>query len=157
MDFILFNVLFIIMHLLTTFAAATLDDVGNRDIANITIPDRNANATVSADDTVDPSKWILTYCNKPYDPAAFDCRGDCTTWNVAKPGADGIGDTPDTNCVYTFPAFQVTFKVCAGPTRWYHCHWSDVFHPRQYKLPDGSVVSAYNTISTGAIYLSPKI
>lgn len=117
MNSTLFKVFFITMHLFTTFAAATIDDIGNRDIANIAIPDRGPNATVSANDTVDTNKWILTYCNKPHDPVIFGCRGDCTIWNVAKQGADGIGDTPDTNCVYTFPAFQVTFKVCTGPYR----------------------------------------
>ena len=38
MNFTLFKVFFITMHLFTTFAAATIDDIGNRDIANIAIP-----------------------------------------------------------------------------------------------------------------------
>jgi hypothetical protein len=40
------------MYLWATFAVAAIDDIGNRDIANIAIPDRNANAPVPADEVV---------------------------------------------------------------------------------------------------------
>jgi hypothetical protein len=79
MYFTLFKVFFIITHLFTTFAAATIDDIGNRDIANIAIPGHGANVAVSADDTADTSKWVLTTAISPYDLMAIDYRGDCTT------------------------------------------------------------------------------
>ena len=65
MYFTLFNVIFIITHLFTTFAAATIDDIGNRDITNITIPDCGANVAVSVDDTADTSKWVLATAISP--------------------------------------------------------------------------------------------
>jgi hypothetical protein len=153
----LFNLCLIILTLLTTFASATHIDIFDRATANATIPGGIPNATISSNTAVDTSKWVITYCNKPHGPVTGACRGDCTTWNVGKKGNDGIGDTPDTNCVYTSPPFQVSFKVCAGPTEWYHCHWNDSFHPWLYPYGDENGVSVYNTISTASIDIGPRL
>jgi hypothetical protein len=108
-------------------------------------------------DAVDASKWVIAYCDKPFGPETGACRGDCTTWKVAEKGLDGIGDAPHTNCIMTYPPFEVTFKVCAGASGWSRCHWDDVFNPWLYPDGDYNGVSVYNTISTGSIYLGPKL
>ena len=151
-----------ITTLLTTHISAHPFDLQNRNPANATatIPSGNTNrtGTTSSDSAVDTSKWVITYCNKPYDPATGGCRGDCKTWNVAELGSDGVGDTPDTNCIYTSPPFKPVFKACAGITGGYHCHWSNdqnSFHPWLYPDYDQNGVSVYNAISTGEIYIYP--
>jgi hypothetical protein len=115
------------------------------------------NITLSSAAPLNTTQWVISYCNKPFDPTTGACQGDCHIWKVAERGLDGPGDAPDTNCVFTSPPFQVQFKVCAGPTGWWHCRWDSAFHPWLY--PDGDVngVSVYNTISTGSISLGPDL
>ena len=159
---VLFILYLTITTLFNTLTSAHPLDLFDRNPTNApaTIPDDNTNGTIttSSNTAVDTSKWVLTYCNKPYDPGTGACTGRCTTWKVADHEGSDIGSAADTNCIYTSPPFQVIFKACAGITGGFDCHWSDdlsAFHPWLYPDGDENGVSVYNTISTGEIELGP--